>query len=70
LQILDGRTGKVRQAVRMPKMPSTDKEHPTSSKMATPSPFVNFSGKQGPHEILVKDRYTHFWIYNNKLQLL
>ena len=32
--------------------------------------FVNFSGDKDRHEILVKDRYTHFWIYNNKLELL
>ena len=31
---------------------------------------MNFSGNPNRHEILVKDRYTHFWIYNNKLDLL
>jgi hypothetical protein len=30
--------------------------------------FVNFSGNPGRPEILVKDRYTHFWICNNQLE--
>jgi hypothetical protein len=70
LQILDGRTGKIRQAVTMPKLPVTDKEHPYEFENGDSIAFVNFSGNKDRHEILVKDRYTHFWIYNNKLELL
>jgi len=32
--------------------------------------FVNVSGNRNRQEILVKDRYQYFWIYNNKLELL
>jgi rhamnogalacturonan endolyase len=70
LQILDGRTGEVRRWVWMPKMPATDKERPYETEAGDSIAFVNFSGNPARHEILVKDRYTHFWIYNNKLELL
>jgi hypothetical protein len=70
LQILDGRTGEIRRSVWMPKMPSTDAAHPYEMENGDSIAFVNFSGNKGRHEILVKDRYTHFWIFNNKLELL
>lgn len=70
LQILDGRTGKVRQWTWMPKMPQSDKEHPYEMENGDSIAFLNLSGNKERHEILVKDRYTHFWIFNNKLELL
>ena len=70
LQILDGRTGEVRSRTWMPKAPSADKERPYEQETGDSISFVNFSGNPARHEILVKDRYTHFWIYNNKLELL
>jgi rhamnogalacturonan endolyase len=70
LQILDGRTGEVRRSVRMPKAPVADKERPYETEVGDSIAFVNFSGNPGRHEILIKDRYTHFWIYNNNLELL
>jgi hypothetical protein len=70
LQILDGRTGKIKHAVPMPKLPPTDKEHPYELENGDSIAFVNFSGNKNRHEILVKDRYTHFWIFNNQLELL
>jgi hypothetical protein len=70
LQILDGSTGEIRRSVWMPKMPADDKERPYENEAGDSIAFVNFSGDPARHEILVKDRYTHFWIYNNKLELL
>ena len=70
LQILDGRTGEIRKWAWMPKMPSTDTAHPYEMESGDSIAFVNFSGNSGRHEILLKDRYTHFWIFNNKLELL
>lgn len=70
LQILDGRTGKIRKSVWMPKLPVTDKEHPYELESGDSIAFVNFSGNKDRHEILIKDRYTKFWIYNNQLELL
>jgi rhamnogalacturonan endolyase len=69
LQILDGRTGAIKHWVWMPKMPETG-AHPYERENGDSIAFVNFSGNKDRHEILVKDRYTHFWIFNNKLQLL
>jgi hypothetical protein len=70
LQILDGRTGEVRKWAWMPKMPAADNAHPYDRESGDSIAFVNFSGNKDRHEILVKDRYTHFWIFNNKLELL
>jgi hypothetical protein len=70
LQILDGRTGKIKHAVAMPQIPSGDKDHPYELENGDSIAFVNFSGNKDRHEILVKDRYTHFWIFNNKLEML
>jgi hypothetical protein len=70
LQILDGRTGEVRSRASMPQSPPADKERPYELETGDSIAFVNFSGDPRRHEILVKDRYTHFWVYNNKLELL
>lgn len=70
LQILEGRTGEVRRSVWMPRMPAGDRERPYEEEAGDSIAFVNFSGNPARHEILVKDRYSHFWIYNNKLELL
>ncbi len=70
LQILDGRTGEIRKSVAMPKAPVEDKERPYETETGDSIAFVNLSGNPGRHEILIKDRYAHFWIYNNRLELL
>lgn len=70
LQILDGRTGELRKSAWMPKMSQTDKEHPYETVSGDSLAFINISGNPNRQEILVKDRYTHFWVYNNKLELL
>ncbi len=70
LEILDGRTGKVRSSVPMPKARLDAKERPHDLEGGDSIAFVNFSGNKGRHEILVKNRYVDFWIYNSKLELL
>jgi hypothetical protein len=70
LQILDGRTGKLRRQAWMPQMPAADASHPYERESGDSIAFVNFSGHPDRREILVKDRYTHFWIFNNNLELL
>lgn len=70
LQILDGKTGAIRKWVWLPKMPPGDTLRPYERENGDSIAFVNFSGDKRRHEILVKDRYTHFWIYNNQLELL
>src|SRR5262249_26268267 len=77
LQILDGRTGKVKKSALMPKI----KDYP---KVPQPGPktwpherdvgdsivFANFSGKNGRRDIIVKDRYWNFWVFDSDLKLL
>jgi hypothetical protein len=70
LQILDGRTGEIKRQASMPQAPPTDKERPYEMETGDSIAFVNFSGDPHRREILIKDRYTHFWIFNNQLQLL
>lgn len=70
LQTLDGRTAKIRQWTWIPKMPQSDKEPPYEMENGDSIAFLNLSANKEPHEMLVKDRYTHFWIFNNKLELL
>ena len=69
LQILDGATGKVQHWVFMPKVPdATDRPYELVSGDSIA--FVNLSGDKSRREILVKDRYRYFWIFNQHLELL
>jgi rhamnogalacturonan endolyase len=69
LQILDGATGKRKHAVTMPGFPAA-KERPYEIVSGDSIAFLNLSGDKRRHEILLKDRYENFWIYNNQLDLL
>jgi len=69
MQILDGRTGKVRQSTLDAAMPAGDAHRPYEMENGDSIAFLNLSAIRTAR-ILVKDRYTHFWIYNNKLELL
>lgn len=76
LQILEGQTGKVRHWVGMPKAPQRNEDpwvtgdRPYELVLGDSLAFLNVSGNPARHEILVKDRYGHFWIFNNQLELL
>lgn len=69
LQVIDGSTGRVRQWVWMPEAPEA-KERPYDMVSGDCIAFVNVSGDPRRHDILVKDRYRNFWVFNNKLELL
>ena len=72
LQILEGRTGKLKRWTWMPT------EEPAASGARPPYQFengdsiafLNVSGNQHRHDILVKDRYKSFWIFNSNLEIL
>jgi len=76
LQILDGRTGKIKKWAWMPEAPELPPKHgvnvlrPYELTFGDSLFFVNVSGNPNRQEILVKNRYLDFWIYNNKLELL
>ena len=69
LQILDGATGKVKRWVWMPKAPA-DEDRPYELVSGDSIVFLNLSGNKDRHELLVKDRYRNFWVFNNQLELL
>jgi len=69
LQILDGRTGKIKKQTWMPQMLPTDPSHPYDHEPGDSIAFLKFAGCNH-QEILVKDRYTHFWIYNKDLEMI
>ena len=70
LQVLDGRTGRVRERVFMPEAKRDAGQKPYRLTNGDSIAFVNFSGTKTPREILVKDRYSNFWIYDRNLRLL
>jgi hypothetical protein len=69
LQILDGRTGQVKKWAWMPPI-AAGKHGPYELNNGDSIAFLNFSGDKRRLEILVKDRYKNFWVYNNNLELL
>jgi hypothetical protein len=71
LQILEGSTGKLRHWVWMPPSePAKGSRAPYVLENGDSIAFLNLSGNKGRQEILIKDRYRNFWIYNNHLELL
>ena len=71
LQVLDGRTGKLLREVPTPKAPPASMRDQIYEDVYGDSiTFVNVLGDPRRHEILLKDRYKWFWIYDNQLRLL
>jgi hypothetical protein len=69
LQILDGRTGEKKRSAWMPAAPPA-KERPYELVSGDSIAFLNLSGAPYATEILVKDRYRYFWIFDRNLKLL
>ncbi|TVY08857.1 hypothetical protein [Paenibacillus cremeus] len=78
LMILDGRTGEVKKSIPTPRS-----EQPDESLFSVPFKkyafdrinvdairIANFSGKAKPTDILIKDRYSRVWVYDNELNPL
>src|SRR5215471_10686297 len=71
LQILEGSSGKLRHWVWMPPPePVKGSKAPYALENGDSIAFLNLSGNGGRREILIKDRYRNFWIYNRNLELL
>jgi rhamnogalacturonan endolyase len=72
LHVLDGRTGKLKRWTWMPPapQPASGSRRPYEFENGDSLAFVNVSGGNGRRDILVKNRYTNFWIFNNNLELL
>lgn len=70
LQVLDGATGKRKSAAPMPAMEADRKDRPYDLFSGDSIAMVNVSGGPARRDILLKNRYDTFWVYDNKLQLL
>jgi hypothetical protein len=70
LQVLEGRTGRVRASVWMPPARPDNGNKPFTLTNGDSLAFLNFSGQVGRRELLVKDRYSNFWILDRGLRRL
>jgi hypothetical protein len=70
LQVLDGRSGRLLRHVWLPQMSPEIKERPYELNIGDSLFFVDLSGKGAPREILLKDRYRGFWIFDQDLRLV
>ncbi|MGH9674765.1 MAG: hypothetical protein ACRD44_16425, partial [Bryobacteraceae bacterium] len=69
LQVLEGATGKVRQRNWMPGMSREMKERPYEINNGDSIAIFNLSGGKTAQEIVVKDRYQTFWVFDRDLQV-
>jgi rhamnogalacturonan endolyase len=69
LQVLEGRTGKLLRKAWLPAVPSDSQNPPYELNIGDSILFLDQTGTGSPREILVKDRYWHFWIFDRNLQL-
>ena len=69
-QILEGSTGKVRKWVCMPRANASKVPRPYELENGDSLAFYNLSGNRARREILVKDLYAGFGIFNSELELL
>jgi len=70
LQVLEGRTGRVRKWVWMPEAHPDNGKKPFTLTNGDSLAFLNLSGQTGRRELLVKDRYSNFWTFDSSLNRL
>jgi hypothetical protein len=71
LQILEGHSGELRKSALLPKaLPNNQNEMPHEFTNGDSLLFLNATGGPSPREILLKDRYRGFWLYNANLEML
>lgn len=69
--VADGATGKTKYSIPTPKSPGDTGAHNKFERILGDSfYFCDLAGDGHPSEILLKDRYRHMWMYNEKLELL
>jgi rhamnogalacturonan endolyase len=70
LQVLDGRTGLLLHKVWLPPLAKDLKDRPYELNVGDSILFVDLQGTGTQREILLKDRYRGFWIFDRDLKLL
>lgn len=68
IQVVEGQTGKLKYWAWAPA--ASAKENAFDRTHGDSLAFVNVSGNKTPRDLLVKDRYDKFWVYDSKLKLL
>jgi hypothetical protein len=68
IQILDGRDGKVEKWAWMPQAPAANTERPYDINNGDSIAFFDLAGKGRRGEILIKDRYRSFWLFDEDLK--
>jgi rhamnogalacturonan endolyase len=69
IQVLEGATGKTLKRAWMPPAPAENRERPYELNSGDSMIFLNLSGKKIRQELLLKDRYNTFWVFDNDLKL-
>jgi rhamnogalacturonan endolyase len=69
IQVLEGATGKALKRAWMPPAPAENRERPYELNSGDSMIFLNLSGKKIRQELLLKDRYNTFWVFDNDLKL-
>jgi hypothetical protein len=81
IQVLDGGSGRLKASSLMPEVPRTAKSTTEARKsdnkewryervMGDAIAFANITGKPGRTDLVIKDRYENFWVFDNILKLL
>jgi rhamnogalacturonan endolyase len=70
LQVLDGATGRLKHWVWMPEAPKENRDRPYEINNGDSIAFFRLSDKAGRREMLIKDRYRSFWIFDDRLKVL
>ncbi|MFB3825374.1 MAG: hypothetical protein ACE15B_01350 [Bryobacteraceae bacterium] len=65
IQVLEGKTGRLKKWVWMPKAPADNEERPYEYEVGDSIFFFD-----NPRQVLVKDRYRTFWVFDTNLKLL
>lgn len=69
LQVLDGKTGKVKRWVWMPAIPADARAKPYDLYSGDSIVFAALSGPER-RDLVLKDRYRNFWAFSRDLKLL
>ena len=70
LQVLEGRSGKLLRSAWLPPIAREVKDRPYELNIGDSLLFIDLSGAGRPAEIVLKDRYRGFWIFNKDLKLV
>ncbi|MEZ5400859.1 MAG: hypothetical protein R2729_14395 [Bryobacteraceae bacterium] len=69
LTVLEGATGRVRQRSWMPEAAHDNRERPYDISNGDSMAFFDLEGAGHASQILIKDRYRWFWVFDKDLQL-